>query len=64
MIYCCKDCTKRCVGCHSVCEDYIAQKAKHDKLREQYHQDERTISLNSNGTYYKGNKKSSRTKRR
>ena len=25
-IKCCKNCTKRCIGCHSVCEEYIAEK--------------------------------------
>lgn len=30
----CKDCSKRCVGCHSTCEDYIDWKAEHDAERE------------------------------
>lgn len=25
-IKCCKDCTKRHVGCHSECQDYITEK--------------------------------------
>ena len=28
----CKDCTKRYVGCHSVCENYNAWKKEHDEL--------------------------------
>ena len=28
MITCCKDCQKRQVGCHSNCEDYVAQRAE------------------------------------
>jgi hypothetical protein len=33
-IYSCKGCEKRYIGCHSVCEDYLAQKAAHDAMRE------------------------------
>lgn len=33
-IFCCKDCVppKRCLHCHSTCEDYIREKAEHDKI--------------------------------
>ena len=33
-ITCCKDCEKRCVGCHSSCEEYNAQKKRHDDANE------------------------------
>lgn len=29
MIYPCKDCKKRCVGCHSTCEEYIECREKY-----------------------------------
>lgn len=64
MIYCCKDCTKRCLGCHSTCEGYIAQKAEHDERRLHEHHENRVISLNSNGTYYSGKHSSGKGKRR
>jgi hypothetical protein len=41
---CCKDCTDRHLGCHSVCEKYIAAKAKIEKLREKREQN-RDINL-------------------
>ena len=31
----CKDCTDRKVGCHSTCERYIQDKARHDQLRKE-----------------------------
>lgn len=31
MIKSCKDCTERYIGCHSVCEKYLSEKAKNDK---------------------------------
>ena len=36
MIYCCKGCEapKRYPGCHSVCQEYLEQKAEHDKIKE------------------------------
>lgn len=32
----CKNCTERCVGCHSYCKKYLSEKAKYEegKLRE------------------------------
>lgn len=33
---CCYNCTKRELGCHSKCEDYISYKNKNDELREKY----------------------------
>ena len=35
MIYCCKGCEapKRYPGCHSVCQEYIDQKAEYDRLK-------------------------------
>lgn len=34
-IFCCKDCVppKRTPHCHSTCEDYIREKAEHDKKK-------------------------------
>ena len=34
-INCCKDCTERSIGCHSICIDYIIEKEKNDKLNEE-----------------------------
>ena len=38
MIYSCKECVapKRYPGCHSVCPEYLAQKAEHDRLKAIY----------------------------
>lgn len=36
-ITCCKDCTKRHIGCHASCEDYIKQKTELDRIRETNH---------------------------
>ena len=33
MVYSCKDCGNRFPGCHSNCERYLADKAKHDELK-------------------------------
>ena len=32
---CCKDCTKRYVGCHSKCDSYLKEKQAWDAAREQ-----------------------------
>mgnify|MGYP003292014112 CR=1 FL=1 len=34
-IKCCKDCVppKRYIGCHSICPDYIEEKAEYDRLK-------------------------------
>ena len=38
MIKCCKDCTDRTVGCHSVCPKYLEEKCIHEeKLEEKRH---------------------------
>lgn len=34
LITCCKDCEKRQIGCHSTCEEYIAQAKRLKKERE------------------------------
>ena len=31
----CKACTKRQLGCHSTCEDYIREKEEHDKTKSE-----------------------------
>lgn len=28
IIKCCRHCEKRCVGCHSVCKEYLQEKTK------------------------------------
>lgn len=33
MVYSCKDCGDRFPGCHSNCERYKADKAKHDEMK-------------------------------
>lgn len=43
MIECCKDCEKRYVGCHSTCEDYIAEK-KADAERKAKMETERKLN--------------------
>ena len=35
MIWCCKDCTERYVGCHGKCEKYIKQREEHDNQRRE-----------------------------
>ena len=35
LILCCKDCTKRQLGCHSTCSDYIREKEEHDKTKSE-----------------------------
>lgn len=32
MIWCCKDCADRHVGCHGKCEKYIQQNEEHQKM--------------------------------
>ena len=32
--HCCKNCTKRFVGCHSKCEDYAKAKIDYEKQKE------------------------------
>lgn len=45
-ITCCKGCTKRYVGCHGSCEEYNAQKKRHDDVNEVAKKDTRnTIVL-------------------
>lgn len=34
VIKCCRYCTVRTLGCHSVCIDYIMEKEKNDELNE------------------------------
>jgi hypothetical protein len=34
-IKCCKDCSKKQVGCHSSCADYIIEKAFYEAQREE-----------------------------
>ena len=38
-IKCCKDCVppKRHVGCHAKCEQYLKEKAEHEKMKEWEH---------------------------
>ena len=34
-IICCRKCTKRYVGCHSSCQDYILEKEKIERIRQE-----------------------------
>ena len=38
VIKCCKDCVapKRHPGCHGACQEYLAEKAEHDRLKTAY----------------------------
>lgn len=38
MIKCCKDCTDRTVGCHSVCPKYLEEKRIHEEQLEEKRQ--------------------------
>lgn len=33
MVFSCKDCTERTVGCHSSCETYINERKEFDRLK-------------------------------
>lgn len=43
VITCCKECVapKRHIGCHGNCEEYLAERAKYELLKEQYNQQKR-----------------------
>ena len=45
MITCCKNCNKRKVGCHGVCEDYIAFKSEHDAELERINNEKENFYL-------------------
>ena len=34
MITCCADCSKRYVGCHGKCEEYLKQRAEYEAERD------------------------------
>lgn len=53
----CKDCTKRCVGCHSTCEEYIDfnKKAEEERL-SRYNRAEFNYILNYSRRYPCGSK--------
>lgn len=38
MIYCCYGCVapKRYPGCHGVCQEYLAQKEEHDRIKAEH----------------------------
>jgi len=44
VIKCCKDCEYRHLGCHAVCEDYLAEKAELDAEREAIKEGRRNYS--------------------
>ena len=37
----CKDCERRCVGCHSDCEDYLRDKQEWEDAKEKYRESKR-----------------------
>lgn len=41
---CCKDCTKRTLGCHSKCEEYLAEKAKRQELNDKRRKEKDSIN--------------------
>lgn len=48
IIKCCYRCPDRTVGCHSVCEKYITQKAENDAIRERIHKQKmEEVNINS-----------------
>lgn len=47
-VSCCKDCTKRQIGCHSTCSDYIKQHAERQKLNKlMYNEKRKHYDVNS-----------------
>lgn len=48
IIKCCYKCPNREVGCHSVCADYIREKAENDAIRERINKQKmEEVNLNS-----------------
>ena len=39
---CCKGCNERRIGCHSVCERYLSQKKKLDKIKSIINKEKQT----------------------
>lgn len=61
VIFSCKDCNERHVGCHSTCEKYIAEKAESERIRQlKLKEAQGRISLHSNGTMFSGKNPSHR----
>lgn len=59
---CCKDCTKRYVGCHSKCKDYKQFKIENEKKRKYINEsrdatNQIAYSFKKSSTYYCKNKK-------
>ena len=42
-IVCCRKCTKRYVGCHSTCQDYILEKEKIEYIRQEVAKENETF---------------------
>ena len=36
-ITCCKDCSKRRIGCHGMCKDYMEEVNRNNKIKEEIH---------------------------
>ena len=49
-IRCCKDCTRRHVGCHGTCEDYIQEKSDYDKCKDEEYRKRKAITDQVNYT--------------
>lgn len=60
---CCKDCSRRHVGCHADCADYIAAKAELEKIKEQMQKDAQTIGYFVDVAKRKNKKYREKTKR-
>lgn len=61
VMFSCKNCNERHVGCHSTCEKYIAEKAENERIRQlKLKESQGHISLHSNGTMFSGRNPSHR----
>ena len=60
VVFSCKNCTERYVGCHSTCPKYLQEKAEHDRVKEEDHKKNETIWLNTNGVDRAGRKRKRR----
>lgn len=40
-VWCCKDCKKREIGCHSKCEKYLKQKEDSEELNKKIRKDKK-----------------------
>lgn len=60
VIHCCKDCTRREVGCHSSCEEYLQEKADYNKRKDEAYRKRKEIADQMNYTRSAVNRMSGR----